>query len=414
MGIFSALGRAAKSNTAGAISEGLLRAGERRRTLGAFDDQKQQAQAEKEFSSAFNSRLLQGDVDGAVKAIQEYGGRVSPRALTEARQAVTEAQLRKATEQRQGDAEQSQRTETGYMADAFSRGVSPEDATLLRAGQQGGRFYEVLRNLRKRMDEKEKPKTPAVNPVRIGPELTRFVDPTNGRLISSFPGLDTGKPGDGTPGALVGAGGEEKPGITLSPRTPTSTLFSYIFQRTGKAVPVDVRKKMDETDNALTQLDKVEQIFEQNKDLLGMMNKIPGVATTRALTDPNFAKMNAAFYMFKQTFGKASEGGVLRAEDEIKYDKMVPLPSDTGVQAQAKLEVAKEALLKARLLYSRNIISGLTGDDARVSFEEIDKAMGGKMSKVAEASTPNDMDRQKRLEEIARRKAEIRAQLGGK
>jgi len=76
--------------------------------------------------------------------------------------------------------------------------------------------------------------------------------------------------------------------------------------------------------------------------------------------------------------------------------------------------VAKEALLKARLLYSRNIISGLTGDDARVSFEEIDKAMGGKMSKVAEASTPNDMDRQKRLEEIARRKAEIRAQLGGK
>jgi hypothetical protein len=48
-----------------------------------------------------------------------------------------------------------------------------------------------------------------------------------------------------------------------------------------------------------------------------------------------------------QSIGKYLEGGVLRAEDEKKYEKMLPQLSDTPAVAKAKL-VGIDALLKAK------------------------------------------------------------------
>jgi hypothetical protein len=50
----------------------------------------------------------------------------------------------------------------------------------------------------------------------------------------------------------------------------------------------------------------------------------------------------------KQVIGKTLEGGVLRKEDEIKYEKILPTISDPPAVAQSKLEGLQKAITQRR------------------------------------------------------------------
>lgn len=88
--------------------------------------------------------------------------------------------------------------------------------------------------------------------------------------------------------------------------------------------------------------------------------------------DENAQSLNSAIYAAKQSIGKFLEGGVLRAEDEKKYEKMLPSISDSPSVAQTKLELIYKKLADKAAGYKTSL--GRSGYDVS-AFDELQKTM---------------------------------------
>lgn len=77
---------------------------------------------------------------------------------------------------------------------------------------------------------------------------------------------------------------------------------------------------------------------------LALFGPVKGRAGSYNPYDDSAQAMDSAIYAAKQSIGKFLEGGVLRAEDEKKYERMLPALSDTPEQAQAKLQLMYKKL----------------------------------------------------------------------
>lgn len=91
----------------------------------------------------------------------------------------------------------------------------------------------------------------------------------------------------------------------------------------------------------------------------------PGVGWIRGKNplDTNAQNLQASIATTKQIVGKALEGGVLRAEDEKKYAKILPTLNDTDAVAQHKIQQLV-SLISSRLKeYKSNISGGSGGTD---------------------------------------------------
>jgi hypothetical protein len=91
-------------------------------------------------------------------------------------------------------------------------------------------------------------------------------------------------------------------------------------------------------------LEDVQVTLEKNKDVFG-----PGISRISTPWSEKDKTIDSQISAARQAFGKYMEGGVLRREDEIKYEKMFPERSDTPEIAINKLANV-DRLLKIKII----------------------------------------------------------------
>jgi hypothetical protein len=134
-------------------------------------------------------------------------------------------------------------------------------------------------------------------------------------------------------------------------------------------------KALTDAESAIKSLKDLRPAIEKNKDLFGKITgktyeigsgREPGVmgqifAAGRSLIDPNDVRaqqLNARVLRIRQTIGSAMEGGVLRKEDEIKYENMMPKLSDNPDVANRKIDELTIELENERRKYLENLRRG--------------------------------------------------------
>jgi hypothetical protein len=99
--------------------------------------------------------------------------------------------------------------------------------------------------------------------------------------------------------------------------------------------------------NAIPQtLEKISTVIDSNS---GIMGPVEGRARSINPYDTRAQVFNAEVKAAAQQFGRFMEGGVLRKEDEAKYEKMFPSISDTPDAAKGKLQVVAEQLKRKQM-----------------------------------------------------------------
>jgi hypothetical protein len=101
----------------------------------------------------------------------------------------------------------------------------------------------------------------------------------------------------------------------------------------------------------------IQQLGEQigTSDVNGPLK---GFLRSKNPFDTNAQSLQANIARVKQVIGKALEGGVLRKEDEVKYQKILPTLNDTDATAQAKITAITGDLQRKLALYQQSIGSG--------------------------------------------------------
>jgi hypothetical protein len=155
-------------------------------------------------------------------------------------------------------------------------------------------------------------------------------------------------------------------------------LTSKQFERISPYLPqgFDVRKplltgatnQLADFDSAFTLIDNLRTKLTDPKNVAvtgpvaGRVGALIPGSRVRSIVQP-------AIDLFRQRIGKMLEGGVLRKEDEIKYEKMLPLVSDPLPEQIGKinnllqtLESDKNAFIRAHSLQGQRVpsVSGVT------------------------------------------------------
>lgn len=110
-----------------------------------------------------------------------------------------------------------------------------------------------------------------------------------------------------------------------------------------KPLTANMVMKISEGNAIPSMLLDVEKVIEDNKEAFGPMSgRIASISPYNEQAQAINSQMKAS----SQAFGRFMEGGVLRKEDEIKYEKMFPQISDTAATAKNKLKVVNRLLVK--------------------------------------------------------------------
>lgn len=94
--------------------------------------------------------------------------------------------------------------------------------------------------------------------------------------------------------------------------------------------------------------------------IAGRLSGLPGINVFQ----DEYNQVKSSLAATKQTFGKFMEGGVLRAEDEVKYDRIVPSMNDTKPVREYKTQLMKWLMIEkynTNLKYLLN--AGYAGKD---------------------------------------------------
>lgn len=116
----------------------------------------------------------------------------------------------------------------------------------------------------------------------------------------------------------------------------------------GRAVTSGDAGRISDLDTSLNDLD----VLEKTLGTTGAGSKVgailPNVVTEVTGWGADSKARQGTIDRVKQVIGKALEGGVLRKEDEIKYEKILPTIGDPPSVAKAKLQGLKQALVLRR------------------------------------------------------------------
>ena len=156
----------------------------------------------------------------------------------------------------------------------------------------------------------------------------------------------------------------------LKADTSLAEVSNQIFQATGERPDRMEIQRISDYDSAVLELDLLTKQLEENAASLG-----PGAGRIASLNPYDTAgqSLQADIKSVKQLVGKALEGGVLRKEDEEKYNMILPTLNDTVQVALNKSSGLSARMRRARILYLQNMLQGKAGIDtkyAKVSFEE--------------------------------------------
>lgn len=161
---------------------------------------------------------------------------------------------------------------------------------------------------------------------------------------------------------------EKMAGINAQNQERAAMLRAVADKSAGgaKQLPPDKVLLVNEGNAIPGLLSDISSTIEQNKDSFGP------IAGRWGAMNPYNEKAQAIQSQVKassQAFGRYMEGGVLRKEDEVKYEKMFPQSSDTPETARNKLAIVNKLLVDKQksnlqaLQKSGYDIGGLTGTE---------------------------------------------------
>jgi hypothetical protein len=129
----------------------------------------------------------------------------------------------------------------------------------------------------------------------------------------------------------------------------TPRLTARGFSDFGKQAGSGALERIADYDTSLQLLDDLEVTIAQNPGNIGPLDQfqqyIPG---------SDAQAIRAQIATAKQVIGKALEGGVLRKEDEVKYEKILPQLSDTPAIAQIKINQVRNLIKRGKENYIGN------------------------------------------------------------
>lgn len=119
----------------------------------------------------------------------------------------------------------------------------------------------------------------------------------------------------------------------------------YDRSRTGeRQVLSSDANNIADIDNSIAMLDTLKEGIGATGASSGMSAAMPNWVTETTGIGEDAKKRQAMINGAKQIIGKALEGGVLRKEDEAKYEKILPTLSDDPAVAQSKIEQLRATL----------------------------------------------------------------------
>lgn len=109
----------------------------------------------------------------------------------------------------------------------------------------------------------------------------------------------------------------------------------------GKTLPAGNLKSLSDTKEALNLLPKLTGLVEGGSSAFG---PVEGQIRSRIPWDKTGQKAKSTVTLVKQIIGKGLEGGVLRKEDEYKYEQILPKLGDTEDTVRTKIQLLEETL----------------------------------------------------------------------
>lgn len=312
---------------------------------------------------------------GQIYAQQQQQKRLTAQmALEQAREARLRGQEDRATaleQHAQAEADAfRQALHAGFSADptTFDLAAATQKAAALGHDQLVPKLHEVADKYKPKL-EKVTTRTPE------GGETTQFVQPTEGATFESAPP----RPKLGAPQYMMVGGkrtpirtddvgnvydilGKKLEGVAIAPDEPPMTPYQRAelgIQRErlakegakqGRPVTSGDAGKIAEYDSSLDDLQTLKTAIS-GKGATGIGAQI--AAATPYVTQltgwgAEAKERQAVIDRVKQVIGKALEGGVLRKEDEVKYEKILPRIGDAPEVAATKLEGLDKAIRQKR------------------------------------------------------------------
>lgn len=149
--------------------------------------------------------------------------------------------------------------------------------------------------------------------------------------------------------------GQQKPVEEITPYQQAQLDIQRQQLAQGKQLSPDQVNRISEGNQMPLVLQGLQDTISQNSDLFG---PVAGRAAGLNPYSTRAQSIQAELKRAMQSIGKYLEGGVLRAEDEAKYAKMLPQLSDTPAVAAAKLDGIKTLLEAKQAQYLRDVGSG--------------------------------------------------------
>lgn len=109
----------------------------------------------------------------------------------------------------------------------------------------------------------------------------------------------------------------------------------------GRTLPAGNLKSLSDTKEALNLLPKLTGLVEGGSSAFG---PVEGQIRSRIPWDKTGQKAKSTVTLVKQIIGKGLEGGVLRKEDEYKYEQILPKLGDTEDTVRTKIQLLEETL----------------------------------------------------------------------
>ena len=284
----------------------------------------------------------------------QFQGQLSPQTADSARR---EIQQIKSTQQQAQTQSENMRT----MAPAMAQGATAEEAQMLADAGRAGSGLDAIMGVRKNVQGREQ--AGKLDILKKLADASKGMTPGQQAQAYKSQGMEAPsgegglQPIDPTLSRLADAV-IDNPNLYAQLSTSKRDELTPILYDRGftfpKADSDATIKIISEYDTSLGMLSKLGEKMEVGKNVFG-----PG-SGLRANNpyDTEAKNLQSSIVVTKQIVGKALEGGVLRAEDEKKYDKILPSLTDTYEVAQGKLRNLQELLEMSKQIYSNNVKAG--------------------------------------------------------
>jgi len=367
MGLFGALNKALSTPTLGGITNGLVQDRRRAFAQNQYDEQKNREQAERDFASEFNKSIVNGDIDSATMLFDQFQGQLSPQTADSARR---EIQQIKSTQQQAQTQSENMRT----MASAMAQGATAEEAQMLADAGRAGSGLDAIMGVRKNVQGREQ-----AGKLDI---LKKLADASKGMTPGQQAQAYKSQGMEAPSGSAVTTPEDDGTNAIVKAIIKNPSLYDRVSSGVrDKVTPLLAQKgfefpnplnsadigRISDYDTSLTVLEDLEKELKNKGSQMGpLAGRLGGMNPYNTEAQDIQASVNVT----KQIVGKALEGGVLRAEDEAKYARILPTLNDTPEVAAIKIAKLRRLLSVARSKYVKNIREGK--QDPSVGFDEIE------------------------------------------